>query len=166
MSYLSHARFAQAYALAISSSCFRLLHLLRDCASKELASSISSGGRVPEWRGMRLLRAWMTGLLIFLGLKTVFVPFLRVVVLCRVVFEAPAQDWGSEVDVQPRAIRVAGLGNFSASSPCNCDQPLSEPLDRDSPTSRDSKSTSTIHFSPNNTFPQPSLLSLFCGAKK
>lgn len=83
MSYLSHARFAQAYALAISSSCFKLLHLLRDCASKELASSISSGGRVPEWRGMRLLRAWMTGLLIFLGLKTVYsFPESCCVVLC------------------------------------------------------------------------------------
>lgn len=57
MVYLSQARFAQAYALAISSSCLRLLHLLRDCANKELASSINSGGREPEWRGMRLLRA-------------------------------------------------------------------------------------------------------------
>ena len=54
---LSHARFAQAYALAISSSCLKLLHLLRDCASNEPASSINSGGSAPELRGMRLSRA-------------------------------------------------------------------------------------------------------------
>ena len=62
--YRSQAMFAHAYVLAISSSALRFVILLRDCASNELASSMSSGGRGPERRGMISLRAFSTGLLI------------------------------------------------------------------------------------------------------
>ena len=65
-SYRSQAIFAQAYVLPISSSAFRFAILLRDCASKELASSMSSGGRGPERRGMISPRAFSTGLLMLL----------------------------------------------------------------------------------------------------
>jgi len=63
--YLSQAKFAQAYILAISSSCFRLLHLFRDCAKSEPASSMSSAGRAPVWRGMRFASACSIGRLMF-----------------------------------------------------------------------------------------------------
>ncbi len=53
---LSQARWAQAYVLAISSSAFKLLALLRDCARREAASSISSSGRVLFHSGIRLFR--------------------------------------------------------------------------------------------------------------
>jgi hypothetical protein len=62
--YRSQATFAHRYVLATSSSAFRLLHLFRDWASREEASSMSSGGRVPGCRGMRLLSACSIGLLI------------------------------------------------------------------------------------------------------
>ena len=64
MKYRSQATFAHKYVLATSSSAFRLLHLFRDWASREEASSMSSGGRVPGCRGMRLLSACSIGLLI------------------------------------------------------------------------------------------------------
>jgi hypothetical protein len=54
--------FAHAYVLAISSSDLRLLIWERDWARSELAKSINSGGRAPEWRGIRFSRAWWTGL--------------------------------------------------------------------------------------------------------
>jgi hypothetical protein len=61
---LSQAIFAHAYVLPISSSAFRLLALLRDCASRELASSMSSGGNEPLCRGIKLVRACSTDLFI------------------------------------------------------------------------------------------------------
>ena len=64
MMYRSQARLAHAYVLPISSSALRLLILLRDWASRELANSMSSGGREPGWRGMRLFNACSIGLLI------------------------------------------------------------------------------------------------------
>lgn len=62
--YLSHAKCAHIYVLAISSSDFRLLNWLWLCARRELARSMSSIGSAPEWRGMRFSRAWRIGLLI------------------------------------------------------------------------------------------------------
>ncbi len=62
---LSQAILAHAYVLPISSSALRLLALLRDCASRELASSMSSGGNAPLCRGIRLVRACSTDL--FMG---------------------------------------------------------------------------------------------------
>lgn len=59
---LSHARFAHAYDLAISSSTFRLLALLRDWARRDTASSTNSGGSGPLEVGIRPLRAWVMDL--------------------------------------------------------------------------------------------------------
>jgi len=55
--YRSQAILAQANVLPISSSALRFEALVLDCASKELASSINSGGKSPEWRGITLLSA-------------------------------------------------------------------------------------------------------------
>jgi hypothetical protein len=65
VAYRSQARLAHAKVRPISSSALRLLILFRDCASRELASSISSGGSGPARRGISSLRAFSTGLLIF-----------------------------------------------------------------------------------------------------
>lgn len=54
---------ATAYVLPISSSAFKVLAFVRDCASKEEARSKSSGGIAPGWRGMRFERACSIGLL-------------------------------------------------------------------------------------------------------
>lgn len=62
--YLSQAMLAQAYVLPISSSALRVPAMLRDWARRERASSISSGGKAPGCRGIRLLRACSTGRLI------------------------------------------------------------------------------------------------------
>jgi len=62
---LSHAKCAHAYDLAISSSTFRLLVLLRDWARRDTASSTSSGGRGPLEVGIRPLRAWIMDLSIW-----------------------------------------------------------------------------------------------------
>lgn len=60
--YRSQARFAQVYTRAISSSPFTV-HLFLDCASKELASSMSSGGSGPDLRGIIVSKACSMGLL-------------------------------------------------------------------------------------------------------
>lgn len=70
MVYLSHAMCAHAYDLAISSSAFRLLALLRDCARSEMASSRSSGGRGVDSVGTRPLSVWTMDLSILLDLMT------------------------------------------------------------------------------------------------
>ena len=62
--YLSHARCAQAYALAGSSSLLKLLAFVRDCASRLLARSTNSSGRGPDKRGIKLCNACSTGRLI------------------------------------------------------------------------------------------------------
>jgi len=62
-SYRSHAMLATTYVLPISSSAFRVLTFVRDCDSRDEASSMSSGGRAPGWRGMRLESACSIGLL-------------------------------------------------------------------------------------------------------
>jgi len=59
---LSHAKCAHAYDLAISSSTFRLLALLRDWARRDTASSTSSGGRRLLDVGIRPFRAWIMDL--------------------------------------------------------------------------------------------------------
>ena len=56
-SHLSQARLAHAYDLAISSSAFKLLALLRDCASRETASSRSSEGNGPVRVGIKPINA-------------------------------------------------------------------------------------------------------------
>jgi hypothetical protein len=62
--YRSQAILAQAKARPSSSSAFRLLILDLDWASRELASSTSSGGRGPESLGMISCSARSMGLLI------------------------------------------------------------------------------------------------------
>lgn len=64
--HLSHARCAQAYALAISSSPLRLLARDHDCAKSDVASSTSSRGRGPLSAGTRLVRACSVDLFIIL----------------------------------------------------------------------------------------------------
>lgn len=71
--YRSQAIFAHAYVLPISSSALKLLILLLDCTRRELASSISSGGREPGWRGMRLFNACSIGRLIFSSSRNFYV---------------------------------------------------------------------------------------------
>lgn len=59
---LSHAKLAHAYDRAISSSTLRLLALLRDCARRDTASSMSSGGSGPVNVGIRPFKAWIMDL--------------------------------------------------------------------------------------------------------
>jgi hypothetical protein len=58
----------------------------------------------------------MTGLLIFLRVEVdcSFLEGCRVALCLKIKLKAVVPKL-----MQPRAIRVAGLGNFSASNPCN-----------------------------------------------
>jgi hypothetical protein len=58
--YLSHASWEHAYGRAISSSTFRLCATLRERASRDKASSTSSGGRGPLRVGIKPVSACST----------------------------------------------------------------------------------------------------------
>lgn len=64
---LSQASWAHAYGRAISSSGLRLLALLRDCARRERARFIRSGGRGPLKEGINPIRDCSIDLFIFSG---------------------------------------------------------------------------------------------------
>lgn len=55
---------AQTYGLAISSSGFKLLPYVRDCARRLAACLTSSGGRASAWVGRRFARACSRDLLL------------------------------------------------------------------------------------------------------
>lgn len=63
--YLSHARWQQAYSRATSSSALSVLARRRDCARREPASSTRGGGRFEFWVGRSERRACSICRLIF-----------------------------------------------------------------------------------------------------